>query len=209
MGVLDTFTPYDAGFAMVRIFAFSLFALGMSHLAKELKREQINFSNACNSKWMWILPLFLFITFSAVIGYFAPKWEASWDDPVPYLIEVTGFNGKDKVIKKVGLGEDDTRLGGSFEEDYTPVFQAIAKEEQYWRVETKDVYTGKGWKKTATPEDELVDGKVRFSTFDKMYVEARPLEVEIEMEEDTNIPKLIYPYGVKEVVPDEAGVHFF
>lgn len=209
VGVLDTFTPYDAGFAMVRIFAFSLFALGMSHLAKELKREQINFSNACNSKWMWIFPLFLFITFSAVIGYFAPKWEASWDDPVPYLKEVTGFNGKDKVIKKVGLGEDDTRLGGSFEEDYTPVFQAIAKEEQYWRVETKDVYTGKGWKKTATPEDELVDGKVRFSTFDKMYVEARPLEVEIEMEEDTNIPKLIYPYGVKEVVPDEAGVHFF
>ncbi len=48
-------------------------------------------------------------------------------------------------VSKIGYGLDDSRLGGPFKADPTIVFTAATQNKQYWRVETKDFYTGKGW----------------------------------------------------------------
>ena len=47
---------------------------------------------------------------------------------------------------------DDSQLGGSFVGDDTVVFIAHATTKQYWRVETKDVYTSKGWETSHSDE---------------------------------------------------------
>ncbi len=56
-------------------------------------------------------------------------------------------------MSKVGLGDDDSRLGGSFVGDDTVVFTAHSPESQYWRVETKDFYTSKGWESSGIQTD--------------------------------------------------------
>ena len=59
------------------------------------------------------------------------------------------FNTSESSIKqevsKIGYGLDDSKLGGPFTADPTIVFTAQTQNKQYWRVETKDFYTGKGW----------------------------------------------------------------
>ena len=60
--------------------------------------------------------------------------------------------------KKIGYDEDDSRLGGPLSEDKRPVFRVESSHRQYWRVETKDIYTGKGWEKSGTGGREFIDG---------------------------------------------------
>ena len=45
----------------------------------------------------------------------------------------------------MGYGIDDSRLGGSIARDNTVVFRTEVESSHYWKVEAKDVYTGKGW----------------------------------------------------------------
>lgn len=46
---------------------------------------------------------------------------------------------------RTGFSEDDTDLGGPLFDDNSVVFTAEDYEDHYWRVETKDDYTGRGW----------------------------------------------------------------
>lgn len=46
---------------------------------------------------------------------------------------------------RTGFSEDDTDLGGPLFDDNSVVFTATDYEDHYWRVETKDEYTGRGW----------------------------------------------------------------
>ena len=48
-------------------------------------------------------------------------------------------------INKVGYDEDDSKLGGTIRSDSSVVFYNTANSSHYWKVESKDVYTGKGW----------------------------------------------------------------
>ncbi|HEY4601503.1 MAG TPA: transglutaminaseTgpA domain-containing protein [Cerasibacillus sp.] len=204
IAVLDTFTAYDAKWAIVRIFIFSFIALGMAHLIKEIEREGLRLSLSIKKQLKWMIPIVVIVMFSTFIGYAAPKWDAKWDDPVPYLKGVTGINGKS--IKKVGYGEDDSRLGGDFVEDDTPVFQATVQSKQYWRVETKDLYTGKGWKKSSSATSVMED-VVPFSTFNPI-IESERMEAMIEFKPRMEIPKLVYPYDIVEVKADDGDTTF-
>lgn len=50
---------------------------------------------------------------------------------------------------KTGFSEDDTELGGPLADDQTILFTAKQASKQYWRVETKNYYSGKGWQNTS------------------------------------------------------------
>ena len=78
-------------------------------------------------------------------------WHRSFNHSarlVPYL-KAGGNKGGDDAdgtgVSEVGYGTDDSRLGGPFIGDNSVVFQSEAVEKNYWKVETKDHYTGKGW----------------------------------------------------------------
>ncbi|MBW9234724.1 hypothetical protein JQK62_21240, partial [Leptospira santarosai] len=80
-------------------------------------------------------------------------------DPVPFIRsfaegagEGTG-PGSAAKIGKIGYGEDDSKLGGAFRSDNTVVFEAIVKTPQYWKIETKDTYTTKGWEQSVSSNE--------------------------------------------------------
>lgn len=206
VSLLDTFTPYEADGAIVRTFIVSFAALGLSNFSKEISKESISISWAKKAP-MWAIPLISVVLFSTLIGYAAPKFGPQWPDPVPFIqsaAENAGGPGVGGGVQKVGYGEDDSRLGGSFVQDYTPVFQAAAKEEHYWRVETKDIYTGKGWEKSSDPRFEpQYGGNISLDTFANDVVETERLQTMLDFQEDSQMEKLVYPYGVNQVEADQ------
>lgn len=209
IGILDTFTVYEGSMAMVRIFVISFIALGMSSLSKEIENNEVSVT-----LWQrflyWLLPLMFAVAAVTWIGYLAPKSEPQWEDPVPFLQSAADYTGLgDSVSRRVGYGEDDTQLGGSFMQDDTVLFHAKVEEDHYWRIETKDVYTGKGWETSA--ERNLIqqpDGQVSLSTFQNS-VETNELEAEITFVGTGRLPKIVYPYGVSSIhVKGESNVSF-
>lgn len=199
--VLDTFTSYDAGLAIIRIFTVSLIALAMANFNRQLEKEKLTFAAIVN-KLRWTYPILLFITVSLLIGIFAPKFNPQWPDPVPFIEsaakQISGSGGTS--IQKVGYGEDDSRLGGSFIQDDTPVFRVEAENEQYWRIETKDVYTGKGWGTSVESDFQKLEypGQIFPSNFNRDSEEELST-ARIEFLEGRDFHRLVYPYGITDV----------
>ncbi|PAV27815.1 hypothetical protein CIL05_19905 [Virgibacillus profundi] len=209
LAILDTFTIYDAGMPMVRTFIISFIALGIANFMKELDKESIRFTWIKKTP-IWLIPLVVIVLFSTVIGFAAPKLEPQWPDPVPFLKSTAenAGSGSGSGVQKVGYGEDDSQLGGSFVQDYTPVFQAAVAEEHYWRIESKDVYTGKGWEVSNDPDyQQQTNGSISLATFHPEAVETEEFEAMIEFQGNTDIDKLIYPYGIQQVYAAEADYY--
>ncbi|MFD1413398.1 transglutaminaseTgpA domain-containing protein [Oceanobacillus jeddahense] len=208
IGILDTFTVYEGSTAIVRIFVISFIALGMSSLSKETEAKRIPISVKERLKY-WLLPLVLLVAVVTFIGYQAPKADPQWPDPLPFLEGATSNLGGDgSGTGRVGYGEDDSQLGGSFVQDNTVLFEATVEEDHYWRIETKDVYTGKGWE--TSRERNLLDqpgGQITLSTFENS-VETDLLDAQITFTGNNQLPKLVYPYGVSSIRTEE-GANFY
>ncbi|GAQ19502.1 protein-glutamine gamma-glutamyltransferase [Oceanobacillus picturae] len=100
-------------------------------------------------------------------------------------------------VQKVGYGEDDSQLGGSFVQDYTPVFEAVAEDDHYWHIESKDVYTGKGWETSAPPDyNQLDDFNWELTRTFLPSVETEAREAHVEFMGESSINKLVHPYGI-------------
>ena len=147
--VLDTYTMYHANAAIVRTMVIGLILLGLLRLLKIQESEKVTFEKG---RWPlpWLLGLVVMILFTTSVGYAAPKLDPKWPDPVPYIQKaengyMDSHGGQGNVHQKIGYGTDDTHLGGPFSMDQSPVFTATVKYGHYWKVETKNTYTGKGW----------------------------------------------------------------
>ncbi|GAM16202.1 transglutaminase TgpA family protein [Mesobacillus selenatarsenatis] len=196
--VLDTFSPYEADAAIVRTVIAGFAVMGMLAYYRTADREVVKKNLKSAKKWM--IPLVAMIVLSVGIGYAAPKADPIWPDPVPFITSYNEDSGEGSGgVKKVGYGTDDSALGGPFIGDDRVVFTAEADGRHYWRIETKDVYTGKGWvadKGTAVP--------VEFSP--EQNIPMQPFEEEVKTEQRTSrvtpkigYPHLVYPLGVTEV----------
>ncbi|ARI78602.1 transglutaminase TgpA family protein [Halobacillus mangrovi] len=198
--VIDTFTVYDGKWAIIRTFILAMVALGLSSFSREMDKEAIPF-HGLKKAHLWALPLIVIIMFSTVAGYSSPKPDPQWPDPVPYLKSATGGSGPggNGVVQKVGYGENDSRLGGSFIQDDTPVFTAVADGDRYWRIESKDTYTGKGWEDTLEEPTTIVSpDDIPYETFSD-EVEVEEQSAFLRMTRDAEFRKLVYPYGTKSV----------
>ncbi|WP_226035460.1 DUF4129 domain-containing transglutaminase family protein [Aquibacillus saliphilus] len=201
--VLDTFTTYQADVAIVRTFIVSLVAMGISSFSREMDRESINYENTKNTITR-IVPILVLIACLTIIGIILPKHEPKWADPVPYLTSTAeyagvGGNGGDTVVQKAGYGENDSRLGGSFIQDYTPVFRAAVQESHYWRIETKDRYSGKGWESSEELNyQEQPAGEISLHLFQDTVDTTEKIAM-VSFEADAHISKLVYPYGIQTV----------
>ncbi|CDO04201.1 Protein-glutamine gamma-glutamyltransferase [Oceanobacillus picturae] len=195
--VLDTFTIYDGGMAIVRIFFLSFIALGMANLMKELNSESLRLQKMRKNP-IWILPLISMVLFSTLVGFAAPKFSPQWPDPVPFIKSTAENAGNfEGGVQKVGYGEDDSQLGGSFVQDYTPVFEAVAEDDHYWHIESKDVYTGKGWETSAPPDyNQLDDFNWELTRTFLPSVETEAREAHVEFMGESSINKLVHPYGI-------------
>lgn len=142
--VLDTFSPYNANIAIIRTVVIGFAIMGLLTFHRITQTGQVAKSSVVMRKWM--IPLAIMISISVLLGLAAPKANPIWPDPVPYLTAAQNKGGDDgKGPNRIGYGTNDEHLGGPFIGDDTPVFTYQASGRNYWKVETKDVYTGKGW----------------------------------------------------------------
>lgn len=154
--ILDTFSPYNGDWAIVRLFIMGFFLLGILRFNRLLQDENIRVDR--KQYGFWVFPLVIVITVSSILGFAAPKFSSQWPDPVPYLIshsEKFTNNGSSGGKAKVGYDEDDTKLGGGFEEDDTLVFTAKTEAKHYWKIETKNYYSGRGWEEYSDAGPEV------------------------------------------------------
>ncbi len=161
VAVIDTFTVYDATYAMIRTFVIGFLLLGLVTIYRRIESE----NSKARARFMPIrlaTLLIMMIVTGGVFGFLSPKFEPQWADPVPFMKAAIGMNDGGNAIgdRKIGYGDNDEHLGGGFLDDDTPVFYAAATKDHYWRGETKDFYTGKGWEAT-TP---FVEGQEPFTT---------------------------------------------
>lgn len=194
--VLDTFTPYDALGAIIRTVVIGFILLGMLTYLRILDKENVRKQKANLKGWM--LPLLLIIGSSTFLAYLMPKSEPNWPDPVPFLESfVTGENGGDGG--STGYGSDDSRLGGPFNGNNKVVYTTKTDVEHYWRIETKDVYTGKGWKSTREGVTfPFGQDDVPFSPYAREFSAKESYRAYVESKADYT--HLIYPSGLKRVL---------
>lgn len=100
---------------------------------------------------------------------------------------------------RTGFGEDDTNLGGSLVDDQTVVFSAVQKEAHYWRVDSKSIYTGKGWEELRErPQNRDSNQGVVFedAAYQKDY--AAEQTITLDLVGDRYLP---LPYGRTAISP--------
>ncbi|WP_244532695.1 transglutaminaseTgpA domain-containing protein [Mesobacillus persicus] len=199
--VLDTFTTYEANVAIVRTISVGFAVMGLLTASRLIDTKAV--ANHTIFKRKWMISLVSMVALSVLIGYLAPKADPIWPDPVA---GIKSYNPKSGVgnsgEKSAGYGTDDSNLGGPFTGDDSIVFNAEVDESHYWKVETKDVYTGKGWVSSTgdeqsfdiSPEDVPI-----LSVYDSVPSEERTSTVFNVI----RYPHIQYPQGLKEIETDE------
>lgn len=109
----------------------------------------------------------------------------------------TSEASKEQKVSTIGYGLDDSRLGGPFKADPTIVFTARTQNKQYWRVETKDFYTGKGWEISENPKKISFKNKNDVVSWYEQNTKTETTEATITMQK--SYPHLTYPAGLVSV----------
>jgi hypothetical protein len=191
---LDTFTTYNAKYAIVRTVVVGFTVMGMLTFYRIILKEKVEQEPSFIRKWM--VPLAGMIAFSVLVGVAAPKAAPIWPDPVSYF--KAAKSGESNGTKRIGYGTNDDRLGGPFIGDSNSVFRYVGNGKNYWKVETKDVYTGKGWIPSGSTS-------VTFNEGDLIPIYPIPNSVETIKEYATvyfdysSLSFLLYPAGVQRI----------
>ncbi len=198
--VLDTFTVYVAKAAIVRTVVSGFAVMGMLTFYRIIQKEKVNSDAAFTRKWM--IPLAGMIAFSVLIGIIAPKAAPIWPDPVSYIQAANKDKNADENsgIKTVGYGTNDSSLGGPFVGNDDPVFQYESNEEHYWKMETKDTYTGKGWIASGSmPTSFRQEEPVPVYSFPES-VETSKESARVTIHENYKYNFIMYPAGISKVL---------
>lgn len=204
---IDTFTEYDAKYAIIRVMCIGFFLVGMLFIEKVFLSHHMQPTLGRYVKLM--IPLLLMIAGSFLFAYYMPKKQPAVDLPAPLEALNDVITKQMSPSGKIGYVEDDSRLGGSFEEDDTPVLDMWAAHNQYLRVDTKYIYTGVGW--------ERKPGDIYVRSFD--YGDHIPLSIKAgsAKERDTMMIQMhkkyefvVQPYGLRKIDQnDDANNRFY
>lgn len=198
--ILDTFSPYNGEKSIIIALVSGFIAMGLLYAQKigSEHKEQIKASFLLGS----IGSLIGILVISGAVAFILPKAGPSWPDPVPFFTSAKSstINGEGGSggHRKVGYGENDENLGGAFVADDTPVFTAKVPTKQYWKIETKDTYTSKGWIQSNTEAQissynigDIIQSDIRSGE------EERTAIASISMLQE--YPFVMQPYGIKRV----------
>lgn len=152
--ILDTFSTYNGEKSIVIILVSGFFIMGLLYAQKIVSEHEGQMNGAFLLASVGSLVGILAI--SGMFAYVLPKAGPTWPDPVPFFTSAKPSTPRGEggvgngVHRKVGYGDNDENLGGAFVADDSPVFTATVPTKQYWKVETKDTYTSKGWIQSET-----------------------------------------------------------
>ena len=197
LGVLDTFTKYDAGNAIVRTIIIGFIMLGTLQMLRLKEKEEVQIRS------YWLVPLSFMVALAIVIGLNVPKAGPKWPDPVPFLKSAAKGEFIGSSVNKIGYGVDDSKLGGAFINDDTTVFTAEVKKAHYWRIESKDYYTGKGWIVTESyPKTSINKNNIDLGIFENVTKEENISE-KIKVKDIGDYPHLAYPLDLRAIKTDQ------
>ncbi|MED0888616.1 transglutaminaseTgpA domain-containing protein [Bacillus mycoides] len=186
---------YNANYAIIRTVVIGFFILSLLQIERIKKMEHLqNYARAISKL---LRPLTIFIVLSATIAYFAPKFGPQWPNPMDFLKFNTSEASKEQAVSKIGYGLDDSQLGGPFKPDNTIIFTAQTQNKQYWRVETKDFYTGKGWDVSENRKKVSFKNKNDVVSWYEPNTKTEITEATITMQK--SYPHLTYPAGLVSV----------
>lgn len=214
IAVLDTYTIYDGISSIIRIFIISLLILGITGIQKVSDEKNVQLTH--KQKWLfWILPLIVFVAVVTSAGMQGPKPGPQWNNPFTFLERQyyssfeDGEGGSGAGITRIGYSQDDSVLGGTLVMDDSLVFEAEVESDHYWRLETKDVYTGQGWELSSESIPVLqMNGNISFSTFYNENVATEPLNASLDYRNGVGLIVSAYPYGVTNM-RSEADMNFY
>ncbi|MGA3602407.1 transglutaminase TgpA family protein [Lysinibacillus agricola] len=201
IATLDTFSEYDGKVAIVKVIVLGLMMTGFLFV-KRLWLQTDEPGNAIE-KWTLVIPMIVSVMLVSTVAFFLPKAGPTWADPVPFIKGVAGQGDLGTGEKTVGYSEDDSRLGGPFQGDNTLVFTATSRDRHYWRIDTKDTYTSKGW--------ILSDGNFGQNVYQNntpiltsLQVGTPENERQIQMDIAAPMPFLIQTYGMLSVSAQDS-----
>src|SRR5690625_3351945 len=114
-----------------------------------------------------------------------------------------------ETTRKVGYGENDSVLGVSFVQVDTVILEVISQEDAYWRIESKDVYTGKGWERSeASVYIPLENDTIAWQPFSPHTVETETRQATITRTGHSGLSKIPLPYGAQQIRSDQSGAFF-
>ncbi|MEG7958390.1 transglutaminase domain-containing protein [Bacillus cereus] len=186
---------YNANYAIIRTVVIGFFMLSLLQVERIKEREHLQ--NYAREISKLLRPLTIFIVLLATIAYFAPKFGPQWPNPMDFLKFNTSEASKEQKVSTIGYGLDDSRLGGPFQADPTIVFTARTQNKHYWRVETKDFYTGKGWEISENPKKISFKNKNDIVSWYEQNTKTETTEATITMQK--SYPHLTYPAGLVSV----------
>lgn len=107
-------------------------------------------------------------------------------------------------LSKSGFSENDQQLGGALLDDASVVFTALQQDAHYWRVETKDTYTGKGWE-SFSPSLHFIGNQESLILEDPEYLGALGPETTIQLRFTDAVSYLPQAYGRMQLLLDRIG----
>ena len=146
IALIDTFSAYSAEGSILRVMIAGLLLIGLLSITRLAVKHETSISSRTLASIS--VPLLFVVVVSGALVTILPNQEPIWADPVPFfksMMEGAGEGGGGEVVSKSGYSPDDSRLGGAFIEDHSLVFEASVTKKQYWKIETKNMYTSKGW----------------------------------------------------------------
>lgn len=205
IAVIDTFSPYEADGAIFRIMVIGFLLIGLLTISRlaERQRQKMNVGLFAS----FSLPLLFAVIGSGMVASFLPAQEPVWADPIPFIKSIVNGEGSGigGTTSKSGYGLDDSKLGGAFVQDDTVIFRATVTEKQYWKIETKNTYTSKGWEQNgeiSTPVN-IMSGSL-LPDAPALSEETDQLQAEIKM--NKQLPYLVYPYGATNIHTAEESI---
>ncbi|WP_271749906.1 DUF4129 domain-containing transglutaminase family protein [Cohnella sp. JJ-181] len=163
LAIIDSFFPLELWTNIAWAVLAGLGWLVVLHLRQLKERHFDSWSALAERPFELAVPAIIVIGLLMLAGIAVPRAPVLLEDPYTMWLqaqnkEVPAFSGEGGYIaggdssdagssrsSKSGYGRSDTKIGGGFEFDYSPVMTVDTNQKGYWRGETKAVYTGQGW----------------------------------------------------------------
>ncbi|MGE7093420.1 transglutaminase TgpA family protein [Lysinibacillus sp. NPDC048646] len=203
IATLDTFSEYDGKVAIVKVVVLGLIMTGVLFVKRLWL--QTGAPSEVAGKWKIVVPMLVSVMLVTLVAYFLPKGGPTWADPVPFIQSVTGQGDSVTGGNSVGYSEDDSQLGGPFKGDDTLIFTASSRDRHYWRIDTKDTYTSKGWIQS---NEKFGEAFYQDNSIIPTSLQVGPPENERQIEMDIKVPMpfLIQTYGMQYVSTEDPTV---
>ena len=201
IAVLDTFSDYDGSAAIVKVMLLGLIMTASLFLKRHIVTMGVQLE--WHRYLLYMMPILLLIGISGIVAIILPKATPQWPDPVPYVKTMIGLGEEGtSSTSKVGYGNNDEQLGGAFSADDTVVFRVHAPKKQYWRVETKDIYTSKGW---ITSDGNGTEWSLGSGETIPMSIPLGDNQANAVIYPQVNYPFVLQPYGLESVRFDQTN----